>query len=379
MSLYLGKNKVAGNISIEKQSEEQKNYLPLTGGTIDGNLTVNGKLQTSTMEVDNTGVSFNTSSGINTVDITAQGDVTPCLRIIPNGSSNGFFFGSKNNKTFTTGASVSGLMVNDPSIDMEVANKYYVDKKVDNYLPLTGGTLTGGINVSGPNVVSADTIMANSFLKIGSSSSVELKRGIDEDEDLSLVLSTGMNDSITLSGLKEPKSNSDAANKIYVDSQIDSNKFVKDTNNISGQGINSNMMIQDLIDIITEKVIANVNSINSLNTNKANTNHTHDDRYYTESEVNNLLNGKANTIHITDTDTINISASNWTTSASGMKYFNSVTFSSLGITGTVIGCSILEWSGTQHLITCSAYQNNYIQFRAETATVATVRVRIVWI
>lgn len=201
----------------------------------------------------------------------------------------------------------------------------------------------------------------------------------DEDEDPSLVLSTGINDSITLSGLKEPKSNSDAANKIYVDSQIDSNKFVKDTNNISGQGVNSNMMIQDLIDIITEKVTANVNSINSLNTNKANTNHTHDDRYYTESEVNNLLNGKANTIHITDTDSMNISASNWTTSASGMKYFNSVTFSSLGITGTVIGCYILEWSGTQHLITCSAYLNNYIQFRAETATVATVRVRIVWI
>lgn len=86
-----------------------------------------------------------------------------------------------------------------------------------------------------------------------------------------------------------------------------------------------------------------------------------------------------NTIHITDTNSINISTSNWVTSASGMKYFNSVTFSSLGITGTVIGCSILEWSGTQHLITYSAYMNNYIQFRAETVTVATVRVRIVWI
>lgn len=378
MSLYLGKNKVAGNITVEKESGDGK-YLPLSGGTIDGDLAVNGELSTSSVKFNDDGVTFDVPEA-DVIDIVAKGDMIPCLRIIPNGSNNGFIFGYKNkNGEFTANASVKGLFVGDPTYDNEAANKYYVDNKFEDCLSLDGGTLTGSINVSGPNAVSADTIMANSFLKIGSSSSVELKKGTDENEDPSLVLSTGINDSITLSGLKEPKSNSDAANKIYVDSQIDSNKFVKDTNNISGQGVNSNMMIQDLIDIITEKVIANVNSINSLNINKANTNHTHDDRYYTESEVNNLLNGKANTIHITDTNSINISASNWTTSASGMKYFNSVTFSSLGITGTVIGCSILEWSGTQHLITCSAYQNNYIQFRAETATVATVRVRIVWI
>ena len=34
--------------------------------------------------------------------------------------------------------------------------------------------------------------------------------------------------------------------------------------------------------------------INNKLNSKANTNHTHDDRYYTESEVNNLLNNKAN-------------------------------------------------------------------------------------
>ena len=33
---------------------------------------------------------------------------------------------------------------------------------------------------------------------------------------------------------------------------------------------------------------------------KANTNHTHDDRYYTETEINNLLNGKANASHTHD-------------------------------------------------------------------------------
>ena len=33
---------------------------------------------------------------------------------------------------------------------------------------------------------------------------------------------------------------------------------------------------------------------------KANTSHTHDDRYYTESEIDTKLNGKANTSHTHD-------------------------------------------------------------------------------
>lgn len=37
--------------------------------------------------------------------------------------------------------------------------------------------------------------------------------------------------------------------------------------------------------------------INSALAGKANSSHTHDDRYYTETEVNNLLNGKANSSH----------------------------------------------------------------------------------
>lgn len=73
---------------------------------------------------------------------------------------------------------------------------------------------------------------------------------------------------------------------------------------------------------------------------------------------------------------ITITTANWTTSAKGQKYFNSSTFSSLGISGIVIGCFISSWSGTQHLVTCSPYNNSYIQFRAETATdwVGTVRI-----
>lgn len=40
----------------------------------------------------------------------------------------------------------------------------------------------------------------------------------------------------------------------------------------------------------------NIDLVNGL-ANKANTSHTHDDRYYTEAETNNLLNNKANSSH----------------------------------------------------------------------------------
>lgn len=125
MSLYLGKNKVAGNIVVNKESGNEE-YLFLSGGTVDGDVTVNGKL----------------------------------------------------------------VVVNNPTIDNEVVNKGYVDDKVGDYLPLTGGALTGSINVSGPNYVGADTIQANSFMQIGSSysSGVSFKKDTDEDGDPSLVL-----------------------------------------------------------------------------------------------------------------------------------------------------------------------------------------------
>lgn len=76
---------------------------------------------------------------------------------------------------------------------------------------------------------------------------------------------------------------------------------------------------------------------------------------------------------------ITIAPSNWITSAKGQKYFNSVTFTSLGISGTIIGCDIINWSGTNHLITCSAYLNSYIQFRAESIGDFNGTVRIVYI
>lgn len=41
-------------------------------------------------------------------------------------------------------------------------------------------------------------------------------------------------------------------------------------------------------------------TVTSALNGKANSSHTHDDRYYTESEITNLLNGKANSSHTHD-------------------------------------------------------------------------------
>lgn len=106
--------------------------------------------------------------------------------------------------------------------------------------------------------------------------------------------------------------------------------------------------------------------INNLGLYKFNIDHNHDGRYQMP-------------IKITDTGTISITSAQWTTSSQGQKYYNGPTFASLGVTGTVIGCFIYYWASTGHLVTCSAYQNSYIQFRADEVCNFSGIVRIVWI
>lgn len=74
----------------------------------------------------------------------------------------------------------------------------------------------------------------------------------------------------------------------YTDSKIDA---------LVGEGASTTL---DTIGEISSAIEDNQDAIDLLNSaiaNKANTSHTHDDRYYTETEVNNLLSGKANSSH----------------------------------------------------------------------------------
>lgn len=57
--------------------------------------------------------------------------------------------------------------------------------------------------------------------------------------------------------------------------------------------------LKDLNDTKATKVVVNSikESVTALESNKSNTNHTHDDRYYTETEVNDKLAAKAEKVH----------------------------------------------------------------------------------
>lgn len=94
---------------------------------------------------------------------------------------------------------------------------------------------------------------------------------------------------------KEDKSKLDGiateANKTVVDSSLSSssnnpvqNKIV--TNALNGKANSSH-----------SHSISNVTNLQSSLDGKSPTSHTHDDRYYTESEINTKLNGKANSSH----------------------------------------------------------------------------------
>lgn len=94
---------------------------------------------------------------------------------------------------------------------------------------------------------------------------------------------------------KEDKSKLDGiateANKTVVDSSLSSssnnpvqNKIV--TNALNGKANSSH-----------SHSISNINNLQSALDSKSETGHTHDDRYYTETEMNTKLNGKANSSH----------------------------------------------------------------------------------
>ena len=74
--------------------------------------------------------------------------------------------------------------------------------------------------------------------------------------------------------------------------------------------INQNKLISDLNKLVTNNqsnvtnMTSQMNNLNSKLDSKANTSHTHDDRYYTESEINAKLNAKANSSDLANLQTI---------------------------------------------------------------------------
>ena len=94
---------------------------------------------------------------------------------------------------------------------------------------------------------------------------------------------------------KEDKSKLDGiateANKTVVDSSLSGSS----TNPVQNKVVNS--ALSGKANSSHSHSISNITNLQSTLDNKSGTEHTHDDRYYTETEMNTKLNGKANSSH----------------------------------------------------------------------------------
>lgn len=71
---------------------------------------------------------------------------------------------------------------------------------------------------------------------------------------------------------------------------------------------------------------------------------------------------------------VELSESNWTTSAAGLNYFN---FSAdIPNKEMVVSTEILNWSNAKSNVTCSFYDNSYLQFRSSNKTTWNGTVRV---
>ena len=97
---------------------------------------------------------------------------------------------------------------------------------------------------------------------------------------------------------------------------------------------------------------------------------------YMQSSVQNVPEWEKKGIQYADIS-VAITADQWITSANGLKYFN---HSGWNIPVNAIGVSanISSWSGTAGNVTCSIYNNSYIQFRCENAVDWTGIVRVAY-
>lgn len=118
---------------------------------------------------------------------------------------------------------------------------------------------------------------------------------------------------------KEDKSKLDGiateANKTVVDSSLSSSS----TNPVQNKVVTS--ALNGKANSSHSHSISNITNLQSALDSKSDTGHTHDDRYYTETEMNTKLNGKANSSHTHTASQISDLAVSTHTLANGAKLY----------------------------------------------------------
>ena len=132
------------------------------------------------------------------------------------------------------------------------------------------------------------------------SDSIDLEEGSDDDM---WMYEYGINKQSSVNGFvydheKKLENIDDGANKTVVDSNLSSSSKNPVQNKVVNSALNgkSNTGHEHSSDEIHYAYDQNV-SVTTILENKAPTQHTHDDRYYTEAEIDEKLNGKADSNH----------------------------------------------------------------------------------
>lgn len=222
-----------------KAAVEGGPFLPVSGGTVNGDVTVDRKSinngpqlnlhRSASSRTGGLAISYNTGAYVDAVTI-SKGDDNYTVLIDSTTSAQGIAE-EKNIK-------LRGVAT--PTKNNDAANKKYVDDAVagvsgssGSYLPLTGGTISGSLRVGSSQT--SNTTIANGYIGISRSTSAKS----NEPSVLSLVqqsiIAGTTVDTIKLSyeqsvnvtsgdvivrGIKNPVQSYDAANKEYVDSKV---------------------------------------------------------------------------------------------------------------------------------------------------------------
>lgn len=193
--------------------------LPLTGGTLKGNLNLGGyRLYNIATPTDSTDAA--TKGFVDTAFQTLESELATSLSgYLPlKGGTMSGQINMNSNKL---------IGIADPTADTDAANKSYVDSKLTglggSYLPLSGGTLTGQLHMSSNRITNVATpTEENDAATKAYVDSQFAGSGTGDFLSSGIVPMTGnlQMGSHKIVNLATPTEASDAANKTYVDTQI---------------------------------------------------------------------------------------------------------------------------------------------------------------
>lgn len=166
--------------------------------------------------------------GTHTTNLISHGVSAEFVMISDDTGNNGGYIEYQDNEGDAAALAFAGARGDEPVIlrhianpitDGDAANKIYVDSKVSEYLPLSGGTITGDVMLSEGKILLGNSIMRTAEWVDGNYGQSPFKIYTDQ-EDYEYIIGGGR-----IGGLTMPPSNdTDATNKAYVDDAINAVK-----------------------------------------------------------------------------------------------------------------------------------------------------------